>query len=78
MNQPSKILIAGATGTVGRELASQLSERGTAVRALVRDPESANLPGGVELVRGDLADPAKSQCPSRGGRDDVLGMAVHL
>jgi uncharacterized protein YbjT (DUF2867 family) len=58
MAQPSEILIAGATGTVGRELVARLSERQIAVRALVRDPESANLPAGVELVRGDLADPA--------------------
>src|SRR6202034_192390 len=48
MTQPTKILIADATGTVGRELAAQLSVRGTAVRALVRDSESANLPAGVE------------------------------
>jgi uncharacterized protein YbjT (DUF2867 family) len=66
MTQPSKILIAGATGTVGRELAAQLSERGSAVRALVRDPESANLPAGVELVRGDLADPASLNAPLDG------------
>jgi uncharacterized protein YbjT (DUF2867 family) len=58
MTEQSKILIAGATGTVGRELVAQLAERQIAVRALVRDPGSANLPAGVELVRGDLADPA--------------------
>jgi uncharacterized protein YbjT (DUF2867 family) len=66
MTQPSKILIAGATGTVGRELAAQLSESGSAVRALVRDPGSANLPAGVELVRGDLADPASLSAPLDG------------
>jgi uncharacterized protein YbjT (DUF2867 family) len=63
VTQPSKILIAGATGTVGRELATQLSDRGTAVRALVRDPESANLPAGVDLVHGDLADPTSLNAP---------------
>jgi uncharacterized protein YbjT (DUF2867 family) len=46
MTQPSKILIAGATGTVGRELAAQLSESGSAVRALVRDPGVGQPPGG--------------------------------
>jgi len=66
MTLPSKILIAGATGTVGRELAAQLSERDTAVRALVRDPGSANLPAGVEPVRGDLADPASLNAPLDG------------
>jgi uncharacterized protein YbjT (DUF2867 family) len=66
MAQHSKILIIGATGTVGRELAAQLSERGAAVRALVRDPGSANLPAGVEPVRGDLADPASLSAPLDG------------
>ncbi len=66
MTPSSKVLIAGATGTVGRELVAQLSERNTAVRTLVRDPESANLPAGVELVRGDLADPASLSAPLDG------------
>jgi uncharacterized protein YbjT (DUF2867 family) len=66
MTQPRKILIAGATGTVGRELTAQLSERDTAVRALVRDPESADLPANVELVRGDLADPESLDAPLEG------------
>jgi uncharacterized protein YbjT (DUF2867 family) len=66
MTFPSKILVAGATGTVGRELLTQLSERDIAVRALVHDPESADLPAGVELVRGDLADPASLHAPLEG------------
>jgi uncharacterized protein YbjT (DUF2867 family) len=66
MTLPSRILIAGATGTVGRELAAQLSERGIAVRALVRDPASANLAAGVELVHGDMADPASLSAPLDG------------
>src|SRR4029450_429988 len=47
------ILVTGATGNVGNELISQLAGRGCAVRALVRD-HSAALPGGVEIVVGDL------------------------
>jgi uncharacterized protein YbjT (DUF2867 family) len=66
MTLPSRILIAGATGTVGRELAAQLSERGIAVRALVRDPQSVNLAAGVELVHGDMADPASLSAPLDG------------
>ena len=66
MTQPRRILIAGATGTVGRELTLQLSARDIGVRALVRDPESANLPTGVELARGDLADPASLAVPLDG------------
>lgn len=60
MNPTAKILIAGATGTNGSELIKQLSQRNIPVRALVRDAEtSAALASDtVELVQGDLADPA--------------------
>ncbi|MGY0498613.1 SDR family oxidoreductase [Nocardia sp. FBN12] len=51
------ILITGATGKVGRAAVDQLHEAGVEVRALVRSPETADLPPGVEVVRGDLADP---------------------
>ncbi|WP_437638662.1 SDR family oxidoreductase [Sorangium sp. So ce854] len=52
-----KILVTGATGTVGREIVDQLAERGHHVRALSRDPGRAKLPAGVEAVAGDLAAP---------------------
>ncbi|MEU6044448.1 NmrA family NAD(P)-binding protein [Streptomyces griseus] len=52
------ILVTGATGTVGRRVVEQLLERGEHVRALTRDPARAELPAGVEVVRGDLTDPA--------------------
>jgi uncharacterized protein YbjT (DUF2867 family) len=51
------ILVAGATGKVGRELVAQLAERGVAVRAATRHPESAALLAGVDVVRADLSDP---------------------
>lgn len=51
------ILITGATGTVGRHLVQQLVEAGHAARALTRNPASANLPDGVDVVAGDLTDP---------------------
>ncbi|MGA4842234.1 SDR family oxidoreductase [Streptomyces sp. G45] len=51
-------LVTGATGTVGREVVRELLERGHAVRALTRDPATADLPAGAEAVRGDLTDPA--------------------
>ncbi|WP_436760992.1 NAD(P)H-binding protein [Streptosporangium sp. V21-05] len=52
------ILVTGATGKVGGQAVSQLLDAGAAVRALARDPASAALPEGAEVVRGDLADPA--------------------
>ncbi|MGQ4447239.1 NAD(P)H-binding protein [Streptomyces griseus] len=52
------ILVTGATGTVGRRVVEQLLERGEHVRALTRDPARAELPADVDVVRGDLTDPA--------------------
>jgi len=53
----SFILILGATGTVGRQVASQLAATGTKIRALVRNPDAACLPAQIEVVRGDLRSP---------------------
>ncbi|MGA5762396.1 NAD(P)H-binding protein [Nonomuraea bangladeshensis] len=55
----TKILVTGATGTVGRALVTELAAdpAGPRVLALVRDP-AAVLPPRVEPVRGDLTDPA--------------------
>ena len=50
------ILVTGATGNVGRNVVDQLVQRGATVRALVRDPASASLPAGVDVVQGDLLD----------------------
>ncbi|MEU9451171.1 NAD(P)H-binding protein [Streptomyces sp. NPDC048277] len=52
------ILVTGATGTIGSEVVRQLAGRGAKVRAFTRDPARAQVPAGVEVVRGDLADPA--------------------
>jgi uncharacterized protein YbjT (DUF2867 family) len=55
-----RILVTGATGGVGRCVVRQLldSGSGVTVRALTRDPARADFPAGVEVVRGDLEDPA--------------------
>lgn len=50
------ILVTGATGTVGRQVAEQLVKRGADVRALVRNPAKANVPAGVTVIQGDLLD----------------------
>jgi len=57
MTEQSKILVTGATGHVGGQVVSQLLGMGVSVRALVRNPDAAGLPGGVEVVRGDLSVP---------------------
>jgi uncharacterized protein YbjT (DUF2867 family) len=59
-NQPQSqgmILVTAATAPVGRSIVEQLVAAGRNVRALTRDPNNVGLPGGAEVVAGDLADP---------------------
>ncbi|MDE2490174.1 MAG: NAD(P)H-binding protein [Elusimicrobia bacterium] len=52
------ILVAGATGTIGRELVLELKSRRAPVRALTRDPERARLRiGPVDFAVGSVARP---------------------
>ncbi|RJX37973.1 NAD-dependent epimerase/dehydratase family protein [Paenibacillus pinisoli] len=51
------ILVTGATGNVGRHVVDQLVRSGARVRALTRNPATANLPQSVEVVYGELTDP---------------------
>jgi len=52
-----RILVTGATGTVGRGVVEELLRMHVRVRALTREPGLANLPAGAEVMRGDLTDP---------------------
>lgn len=49
------IIVTGATGNVGSELVRLLSEGGSSVRALSREPERGQDLPGVEWVQADLA-----------------------
>lgn len=51
------IVVTGATGSIGRELVKLLVATHTAARAVVRDPSKAKDLG-IEVVKGDLSDPA--------------------
>ena len=51
-----RVLIAGGTGFVGQYLCRELHGRGHDVTAMARSPEDADLPDGVETVRGDVTD----------------------
>lgn len=65
-------LIIGATGRTGRSLVAQLHREGRPVRALVRNPASAGLPEDIELVAGDLTDPASIARAAEGARSVFL------
>jgi uncharacterized protein YbjT (DUF2867 family) len=52
-----RTLVIGATGTVGRQVVSQLAANGAPVRALARNPDTADLPPQVEVMRGNLTIP---------------------
>jgi NADH dehydrogenase len=53
-----KVFLTGATGFVGKNMLKRLLAEGHAVRALVRDPQKANLAehAKVEWVAGDVAE----------------------
>ena len=55
------ILITGATGNVGRPLVTQLLARGAEVRAISRQPKTAGLPDGAEVVEADPSRPDSLQ-----------------
>jgi uncharacterized protein YbjT (DUF2867 family) len=48
------ILVTGATGNAGGATLRALVEAGADVRAVVRDPDRAELPAGVQAIGGDL------------------------
>ncbi len=56
----SRVLVTGATGLLGSHLAERLIASGDHVRALVRTGSRTDFLDalGVEIVRGDLTDPA--------------------
>lgn len=68
-----RVLVAGATGTLGLHVVRELIARGERVRALVRDPYSrrAHSLGAAELFAGDLLDPS-----SLGGACDDVDVVI--
>jgi uncharacterized protein YbjT (DUF2867 family) len=58
------IVLTGATGLVGRLLATELEDHG--VRAVTRTPRNAGFPTGVEVVEGDPQRPATLENALRG------------
>lgn len=70
--QINKVLVVGATGSIGRQVVAIGAGAGFAIRALVRQASQAELfPSGVEVVVGDLTD-ASSLVPAVEGIDAVV------
>ena len=63
-----RVLVTGATGPQGRAVVSHLLKHGHEVRALVRDPAKAHdlAVTGVDVVQGDLDDPASVAAAMKG------------
>ena len=53
------ILVTGATGNVGRPLVTHLVDAGANVRAVTRNPDTAQLPAGVHVVTSAAARTAR-------------------
>ena len=64
-------LVTGATGNVGGELVRLLARTHQGVRALTRDPASAELPATIEAVPGDL-NVARTLRPALAGARGVF------
>ena len=55
------IAVTGATGFIGSFLVPALRERGVALRLLSRNPSAGSAVSDVQILRGDLLDPASLQ-----------------
>ncbi len=68
----SPILVVGATGRTGSAVVDELLDAGLPVRTLTRRAEAGSgFPSGVEVVSGDLAEPATLD-PALQGVDTVF------
>ena len=72
-----QVLVVGATGTLGRQIARQALDAGHQVRCMVRTPRKASLlqEWGCELTRGDLLEPASLDYALE-GMDAVIDAAT--
>ncbi len=68
-----RILVTGGSGFIGRQFVAGLSAAGARVRVvdLRRHPDAA-----VDLVQGDIADPAVVEAALAGGIDSIVHLAA--
>src|SRR5579871_4453651 len=69
-----RVLLAGATGAIGRPLIRGLNQQGHKVFGLVRSPQSASTLAelGAEAVVGDALDPASIRTALARVRPDAV------
>ncbi len=72
-----KILVTGASGFIGSALCEELARHGHSVRALDLSPPPTDLATPVELVQGDVTDPAVCADAVR-GCDAVCHLAARV
>lgn len=70
--------VLGGTGNTGSQVVKALKAKGTAFKAIVRDPKAAaeKLGADVELAQGDLSDPASLE-PAFAGLDTLYILCGH-
>ncbi|HHP7239235.1 SDR family oxidoreductase [Longibacter sp.] len=66
-----RILVTGATGTVGREVIARLCEAGQPLTAAVRNPRTADVGPGVPTVQFDFERPS-TYGPAFAGHDALF------
>jgi len=70
------ILVAGATGSLGRHVVKKLLAKGESVRAMTRDRSKADdlKARGAQIVLGDLRDPESIEFAVRGAKAVVASV----
>jgi putative NADH-flavin reductase len=61
-----KVVLFGASGTIGSRILDELVRRGHAVTAVARHPEKIQPINGVMAVEGDVTDPASVAALAKG------------
>lgn len=51
-----RILVTGATGTVGGRLIDRLLQRQAEMTVLMRNPDKTDFPSSVKKIQGDLSN----------------------
>lgn len=71
-------VVTGAGGGMGLAIASDLAARGALVVAVDLKEAPADLPSGVQYLRGDVSDPELAPAAVAAARDASMGGAVHM